>query len=1083
MKLTQTLFLTGWLIALGLLCPVRNACAQPGRGSSSVTAAIFSNKKARLSEQAPADTQTTLVHPLRIDHIGVSEGLTQGSVYHMFSDSRGFLWLGTQDGLNRYDGTNFRHYRPNPQDPSAIVGINISGIAEDGDGNLWIGTEYGLNRYDRAGDRFSCIYALDGSSRPRKSKTIPFYADHQQVMYYSEAEGLVSMDVKTNRKTVLQADLKPTHEYDQLNSTARTASGDVWLHAPTGLIRHNLHDRTTHYYFSTHPKNEAGPPMGVFSFYPDRSGAIWLGTANGLIRFEPSTGRYRTFLPPNGQPLTSVYTIAEDRSGRLWLGTQRSGIWLFEKAGERFSHLSRFTDSPRQLSDYEICKIYIDRQGIIWANADPDGLARIVPGSTLFGGMVARKEATENYNPSTLSNFVVRGFLETSENEVWIATERSLDVLDRAENRIIRRYLSQAKHSPLPSRTLIKCLYRDPSGRIWVGTNGGVFTFDKATQSFSKIALPGSPHSQVVENFIRRLLAIDENRILAASEDGLFLLDLKRKAFIPLPTLANQNIFSLSRDRAGRIWVGTFSSGFYCFEEPPIGPKMTGRRIIRGLNGYTVLHFYEDPVRPIIWIATDKGLAALHTKTGRIRMFDQQHGLPNPFVYGILPDKLNRLWMSTNRGISCFDPESKAFKNFDLSDGLQGYEYNGNAYYRTHDGELFFGGVNGFNRFYPEQFRTSSYMPAVHIYNFLVNDETYGTGRYIGEMTRLELPYDRNKVAFEFNALDYYSNGRNQYQYQLVGYDDKWVSAGNDTYVRYANLPPGTYTFRVRAANKDGQWSPKIRRLTLVILPPFWQRAWFIMLLLLVLGSVGYVWLRKRENRIHRQHQRNTRLAVELQEQIKKNLARDLHDEIGTQLATLKLYVGRLTDLNTNAHAGSLGNHARQLISDIIVNIRSLLRELSPRTLEQYGYAAAVEELLSRIEETTIETHFWADQLPARLDPEAELMLYRITQELLNNTLKHANAGQVSIRLVYEDPLLRLYYNDDGQGFDYESARRGLGIGNIESRVALLNGHIEWNTAPGQGTRAIVELPFRMSGRFLFRRIERSIRKVTAFLA
>lgn len=1050
MKLAHFLFLLIWMLAFG-------------------------------SPDALGADKDPLSQSLRIDHIGVDDGLTQGSVYHMLNDSRGFLWLGTQDGLNRYDGTHFRHYRPNVNDSTALVGTNVSGIVEDRNGNLWIGTEYGLNYYDRATDRFSCLYSYSKTKKPLKSKTIPFYANGQEVLYYSETEGLVSLTIKTRQKLVLDPELRPTHEYDQLNSTVRTPLGDVWLHAPNGLIRYNLYERKAHYYFSNHSANEAGPSMGIFSFHCDTAGVVWLGTAVGLIRFEPQTGRYQTFLPEQGRPLTSIYTIAEDQDGRLWLGTQRGGIWLFDKSESRFSQVGGFTNSSRQLSDYEICKIYIDRQGIIWANTDPDGLARIVPGSTFFGGMaVTQKEPHQATDPTTLSHFVVRGFLETSPTEMWIATERSLDVLDRPQNRIIRRYLTQTKHSDLPSRTLIKCLYKDPLGRIWVGTNGGVFTFNKATSTFQKIPLPGSPNSKVVENFVRRLLAIDANTMLAATEDGLYLLDVRQKRFTLLPTLAHQNIFSLGRDRRGRYWVGTYSAGFYSYERPPTGKNPAPQRIVRGLDGYTVLYFYEDPVQPIIWMATDKGLAALSTETGRIRIYDHQQGLANTFVYGILPDHQNRLWISTNRGIAFFNPTTKAFKNFDMTDGLQGYEFNGNAYYRTQDGELFFGGVNGFNRFYPEQFRTSSYMPPVHIYKLSVNELPHPSDRYIGETSRIELSHKQNTVALEFSALDYYSNGRNEYQYQLVGYDDQWVQSGNDTYVRYANLPPGTYIFRVKAANKDGQWSPKIKRLTVVIHPPFWQRAWFLVLLGLLVGAIGFYWLRQRENRIHRQHQRNTRLAVELQEQIKKNLARDLHDEIGTQLATLKLYVSRLSDPpGHSARPTSLSDLARQLISDIIGNIRNLLRELSPRTLEEYGYSAAVEELLSRIDKSTLETHFWADELPSRLDSETELMLYRITQELLNNTLKHANARQVSIRLVYEEPLLKLYYNDDGQGFDYKEARRGLGIGNIESRVALINGEIDWQSAPGEGTRAIVTLTFRPSSRFSS--LNRSLKKVTTF--
>jgi len=1026
----------------------------------------------------------TMAQPFQIDLIGVGDGLTQGSLYSMLQDSRGFLWLGSQDGLNRYDGSHFRQYHPDPKDRRAITGINVFGIAEDSQGNLWVGTEDGLNRYDRASDHFQLIPSFDNKGRRIKSKTIPFYADDKVVLFLSETKGLVSLDLKTFRQTVLHSGLRPIHEYDQLNSTLRTPAGDIWLQAPKGLIRYNLKDGQVHRYFSDHPTNEAGSPQSVFSFHCDPSGMMWLGTAAGLIRFSPSKCTYQVLTPSDGRPLSAVYSITEDKQGQLWLGTQRMGIWLFDKDTEHFQQLNQFTDEPKRLSDYEICKIYVDRQGIVWANADPAGLVRVLPENYHFDGMMANHAANVSDNSTTLNSFVVRGFQETTPNELWIATERGIDVLDRKHNRIIRRYLTLDQPSDVPQRATIKCLYKSPFGQIWVGAINGLFLFEPASSTFRKIPLPPSSHSLILENDVRQIHAVDANTLLVGTEDGLYQLDTRTFVFTRLPLLKGKSIFSFLRDRAGRFWVGTYLSGFYCFQYPPNGKRPGLQRVVSGLDGFTIMSFYEDVARKTIWFGTQRGLAALYLPTGKIRLFTQKDGLANPFIYGILPDHKKRLWLSTNRGLSRFTPETKTFKNFDVSDGLQGYEYNGNAYYRTADGELFFGGVNGFNRFYPEQFQISSYTPNVHIYNLRVNEEPYQTDHYIGEVKKLTLPYDHNTLYLEFAAQDFYGNGRNLYQYQLSGYDPYWVQAGTNTYVRYANLPPGNYTFLVKTANKDGQWSSKVQQLSIVIERPFWLRAWFILLMLAAVCAGGYVWLRRRENRISRQHQRNTRLAVRLQEQIKKDLARDLHDEVGTRLATLKIYISNLIKASQqNNSAVSMGDDSRQLISDIVSDVRNLLRQLSPRTLEQYGYMAAVEELLSRIDESTLVTHFWADELPGRPEQETELMLYRITQELLNNTLKHANAQEVNIRLVYENNWLKLYYNDDGQGFDYEKASRGLGISNIESRVALLNGHIEWHTAPNAGTSATVEIPFRSISRFqLLKGLERSLRKVATFL-
>lgn len=1008
----------------------------------------------------------------RIDHIGVNDGLTQGSVYHLLQDSRNFLWVGTQDGLNRYDGYRFRHYHPEEGDSTSISGINILGIVEDGEQNLWIGTDNGLNCYERAHDRFRRIPARDDQGRPVRCRTVPFYADEEEVLFLSELQGLLRHDLNTGQTTVIRSDLKPLHEYDQLRSTVRTPSGDVWLHASKGLIRYNLEKGTIDRYFSDHPDNRAGPPMAIFSFIVELSGRVWLGTANGLIRFDPKDGRYRIYKPSGNRPLSVVYSMTRDKLGRLWIGTQNTGVWIVNTNTGKFSQLDEFTDVPKKLSQYEINLLYSDKQGIIWANTDPDGLARILPERYRFGGVHAHEEL----NRTRLSSFIIRGFLEASPSEIWLATERGIDVLNRSDNRVLRHYLADVPRSNVPTRHVVKCLTKDQRGQIWVGTVGGVYEFLPKTQSFRKIPLPATNNNRVIENYVRKLTPVGQQTLIAATEDGAFALDIRQRTIRQLPILQDQNIFCFLQDKAGRLWCGTLLSGFYCYETLPMRPTNRPRSVIRGLNGFTVLDIMEDTLRHTVWMATDKGLAAVDLNTGKITLYGTREGLVNSFVYGILMDRNRRLWMSTNRGIARFDPTTHQFKNFDLSDGLQGYEFNGNAFLRASDGEMFFGGVNGFNRFYPERFRISSYTPRVHIFNLKVNEEPVERESYIGEASQLELSYDQNTLYLEFAALDFFSNGKNQYQYRLVGLDRDWVQAGSNTYVRYTKLPPGQYQFQVRAANKDGQWSPLVRKLDVRVYPPLWRNPWFLSMMVLLLGLLGFVWFRRRENRIRRQHQQNVRLAVDLQEQIKKNLARDLHDEIGTRLATLKLYVSRMKSPSDNG-SGDIGMSARELISDIISDVRNLLRELNPRTLEQYGYVPAVEELLTRIDESTLQTRFYADRLPGRLDGESEIMLYRITQELLNNTLKHANATLVDVKLMLEDHKLRLYYTDDGQGFDFFRTRRGLGIGNIESRVALLNGRIDWYTAPGSGTQVIVEIPYRSAGRF--QSLRRAMRQLT----
>lgn len=1016
----------------------------------------------------------------RVDHIGVAQGLTQGSVYHMLKDSRGFMWFGTQDGLNRYDGHNFRTFRPDSpgnrissssesaQPTKSIQGINIFGIVETTDGNLWIGTEEGLNRYDRQHDQFDCFKAHNPKSgQPMNSRILPFYAGADELLYLSDAEGLVSMNWHTLKKRVLNASLKPAPEYDLQSSTVRTSTGDVWVHAAKGVIRYNIHERSIHSYFSDSRTNEAGTPQAIFSFYIDKEQIAWLGTANSLIRFDYQTCDYKTYQLAPSRPLSPVYSLAEDGSGLLWMGTQAHGLLYFDKRALMFGAVTHFTNNNHRLKNYEISKVYVDNQNIVWANVDPDGLARVVPYSFLFGGLLKSRQPSEAaIDPALqLSNYSIRSFLEETPQRIWIATEKGINVFDPTTRQVVQRYLTEVERSALPMHNFIKSLHRDWQGNIWVGSIGGAMRFRPQSGTFEPVPFPQKTNSLVAANYVRNMVAIDSLTLLAATEDGIYSLNTRTNVWTILPVLPHQNLFSFWFDRSSRqLWVGSYLRGFTVYQLPSKGSSDPWKMIRTGLPGYTVLHFDADPARQQIWISTDRGLAVFSQKNRQIELFGQAHGLANSFVYGSLSDNQGARWVSTNRGISRFDPDQKQFTNFTTTDGLQGYEFNGNALLRAKDGRLYFGGVDGFNYFRPEHYRTNRSNPRVHIYNLNVNEEPFHPdGQYVGEVNDLDLTYRQNTLSLEFAALDYLSSGHNSYQYQLSGHDVRWVQAGERNYVRYANLPAGDYVFQVKAANKDNHWSNHVRQLTIHIRPPFWRTIPFILLLIGTLTGLVFWYVRRREDLIRTKEAERLKLAYEIQEQTKKSIARDLHDEIGTRLATLKLYISQLVQhAPESADVRAIKGNMFGLINDTISDVRNLLRKLDPRTLDQHGYIAAVEELFNRINTTdTVQMNLTVVQAPPRLSKNTGLMLYRITQELVNNSLKHANASQISLTFKAQDQALNLVYTDNGQGFDYEQGGRGLGIGNIESRVAMLEGKITWQSGPGRGTKAIIDVPLK----------------------
>lgn len=1020
----------------------------------------------------------------RVDHIGVNDGLTQGSVYYMLKDSRNFMWFCTQDGLNRYDGHRFRTYHPVADArriarPGVIRGVNVQGIVEDPDHNLWVGTEEGLNRYDRRRDRFDLLFTTGPDQKSQSGRTLPFYVDKTDLLYLSDAEGLVRYNYRTGRKTILSADFHPDKEYILPNSTVRTPAGDIWLHAPKGLLRYNLRDQTVSSYFSDRPASRIGPAQTIFSFFIDGDNIAWLGTDTGLIRFDYHRNTCQTYKVFGNQPVSAVYSIAADQGGRLWLGTQHDGVLYFDKRSRQFGQVNDFTNDTRRLSEFQISKVYVDPLGIIWANPDPDGLARIIPDAFVFGGMVKR-QANNAPADQQLNAYEVRGFAEEQPDRIWVATMNGINVLNPRTNRVVQRFLTNAKRSDQPLYTAVRSLYRDPQRRMWVGTPDGVLAYQAKTQTFDLFGFPAATDSAISNN-VRSMVSVADTLLIAATENGLYALNTRRHTLSKLPYLPGMGVFSLWYDAPRRqLWAGTYLRGYHHYQLPVSKAQhRPWRRLKAGLNGYTVLHIRPDSVRQSLWLACNQGLLELRPQTGNFQLYGEQQGLANAFVYGSNADAKNAVWMSTNRGVSRLEPGTRIIKNFMISDGLQGYEFNSNAYLKTANGDLYFGGVNGFNRFRPEQFTSSLFDPHVHIYSLTVNEKPFvGDTTYVGEAGSIRLNHDQNTLSLEFAALDYVSNGHNAYKYQLMNYDEDWVSAGERNYVRYANLPPGDYKFQVKAANKDARWGKNVHELIIRIDPPFWQEAPFILLVVFLLGVAVLAWVRQRENAIRRQQADRLRLAYDIQEQVKKDIARDLHDEIGTRLATIKLYTTQLTQrVGETPDILSLKTTIFNLINDTISDVRNLLRKLNPQTLEQHGYVAAVEELIARINATgVIKAQVILDErldaplvdigeadalANSRFPANTEVMLYRITQELINNSLKHANAHQINLQIQRQPDRLLLTYTDDGRGFDRTLVRQkstGLGLGSIESRVAILNGRISWQQ-PEQGTRVLIDVP------------------------
>ena len=977
---------------------------------------------------------------MQIQHLTVRDGLSQSSPYHMLKDSRGFLWLGTQDGVNRFDGHRFRVYKPDARDPHALKGTNVAGIVEDKRGDIWVGTEEGLNRYHRATDRFSLL-----RTSAEKRRASPFHATEDEIWYASDGQGIMAYNLKTRQSRNVGNYAYINRDFDFVDWTTRTEFGDVWLQSPKGVVRFDVQARKYHHYFTNTTRNEYGEVFNVHSFVIDRDDIAWLGTDRGLLRFDHRRKRHKLYeWTAEGEALGVVFSLASDHNGRLWLGTQRNGLWVFDKEKSTFREVKYRPNSPESFENYEFHRVYIDNAGIIWANSDPDGLVKIVPNAAMFGyfGQLAPAHPERN-----LSDLSIRSMAEDGRGRIWLGTEGGLDIFNREKGIVEERYFTQHDN-------VLKAIFRDSRQRMWVGTYGGIMFFDRARKEFETFTYHRDPGTRL---YTRNILELPDRTLLLGTQLGMWIFDPEKRSFARVPHLADQNIFATFLDHEGTLWLGAYFDRLYGFKIKKEGWEKT----FEGLKSYNINAIGEDSLRKILWVATEKGLLAYYKYTRQYRLYDERAGLANSYIYGLVNAPDGSVFVSTNHGISSVDIATGRVRNFDLSDGLQGLEFNGNAYLKTSWGECFFGGVKGLNYFYPRQLQTLSYQPRIHFFNFLVNEEPYDPTRNVDELDMVTLPHDQNTFSLEFASIDYYSNGKNYYKYLLEGQDQEWVEAGDRTYARYANLEPGRYVFRVKSANRDGVWSDQERKLYLHVEPPFWQTWWFTALYLALIAGLTFGLMQERLRRASGKQRERLKIALDAQEQERRNIAQDLHDEVGSRLATLKLYVSSLTKyLVKSPESDKIKQEVLDIIHISLVDIRRLLRELSPRTLEQYGYAAAVEELVGKLNATDqLHVTFECRKLVAQLPAQVETGLYRITQELLNNSLKHANATEIVVSVIPSGKVISFFYSDNGQGFDYPQAKKGLGIGNIKSRVSVLNGKIEWFTKPGEGLEVTIEIP------------------------
>jgi diguanylate cyclase (GGDEF)-like protein len=817
--------------------------------------------------------------PLYFEHLGTGEGLSQSTVNCVFQDSQGYLWLGTESGLDRYDGYTVRVYRRQRGNPHALANDYIWAIAEDAQGNLWIATNGGgIARWDRDSGQFRQF--RHDPQRPdslASDSTRTLLIDKAgRIWVGTQDSGLDVLDPRTGTFRHFRHRANDPHSLpsDAVYALYADHAGSIWVGTEGGLSRY----RPSHGDFVTFTRRSGLSDDQVHAIYQDRGGMLWIGTiAGGLDRLDPLNSRIDVFRHRAGDPrsLSSdfIWSVFQDRAGRLWVGTQ-DGLDLLDAKNGSFTRYENEADDPHSLPDRTIMSLYQDRGGLLWVGTQNAGAAHWNPQTWLFG----------HYGGGYFHDRQVMAFADDAKGTVWIGTTGGLVRID-ARSGGERLYTRDGPSPVRLSDDRVMSLHYGPAGVLWVGTMlGGLDRLDLESGRVRVYRHRDGDSSSLPADGIMALYGGRNGTLWVGTFDGgLARIDRNTGKVTNYPYDRNDasglrggRAAAIVEDRLGNIWVGTEDGGLNLFE------RRTGRFYHYLANEHDPGSLIDNSVYALhldagghLWIGTSGGLdemvgSSADPRAVRFKSPPAAAQLPSQVIFGIESDGAGRLWLSTGDGLARYSPRSRAIKIYHVAQGLQGEDFNFNAHYRGHDGLLYFGGNHGFNAFSPAAVDEHAPPPRIALTGVWVMTRRLARGRLPGPDRPLELAYDQKLVTFSFAALDYTAPGANRYAYRMEGFDEGWIDSGAEHRATYTNLPAGDYVFRVRAANADGIWSAAGLTIPIHVAAAPWDttaaRASYLLVTMLGLGYL----LRMQSLRRERQLRYSRELELEVHERTRE---------------------------------------------------------------------------------------------------------------------------------------------------------------------------------------------------------------------
>ena len=1007
-------------------------------------------------------------------HIGREEGLIGEKVNSLLQDRNGFIWVGTNNGLQRYDGKQFQTYQHKKLDKNSLSGDICLQLIEDKYGFIYVLTTNGisiLNTYTR---KFYSLYINDIPNNSRTNSVVALGKDGDGAVYAWTMHRIYKLNAESNR-----IELKVQIQPDSINYLIFRPHFDekrdaFWFETYLGVTKYTV--KTNELLYEDQGANEVptfpeAEDNGHILF-ADSKDNLWYATYHWQVfRYNFKTGITKTYQinRKHGpeylkKEISTVLTfIQEDSKRNLWFGTFDGGLLQYEASADTFIYHTNEIKRPGQ-PEYTECPITLiaDREGGIWMGTDK-GISLFHPYDVKFNSIYLSDKQAE-----TAEYWNIMRMFQSSIGDIYISTYGQ-GVLIFDKNYLFKKQLLYNKKEPqkgLGHRfSQSYCVIEMPNNRVRIFSGHGSITdYDPITGEIKNY-----PQAELIGNgTIWSTCKLDSNHYLLGSSFGTLIIQDTRSGKLELvpETSLSSGTECLIRDHKGNIWGGTRTDGFYCFD-----PK--SERIIKHYSSHekgsqkipigliTSIRVWNDSL--LVISSPENGLYLFNINTEKYRHYTIDDGLYSIEVYDVYPSsRLGEIWVSSAAGLFRYNYLTHKSDVFGLEDGIPDSRLK-TTFLALQNRQILYGSKSGINTFDPSKFKETG-VPSDVVFTSIQNRETnFSVDSIVNLGNKIVLGRNKNEIRFDFTSLTYQSGNRINYYYQLVGYDDTIIEAGSDRSVQYRNIAPGDYTFKVWCKNSDGVLSTKPTQLSIEVQPAFYEIIWIKLAFLLFIILGIWIVFKLRVKQTEKRQIANLAMIVDTQEEERGRIARDLHDDIGTQLSILQLYMSNLSGKNPDLMGKDLEKirHDSEIIlNEVVQGIRNLLMDLSPVTLQQFGYEKAILQLIGVINQSE-RIHFTYSSfgLENRLPIYLETALYRMTQELMNNIIKHAKSSEGEIQVGVRNGIIILMVEDYGIGFDTKG-KKGNGLTNLQTRAQLFGGSLYIDSYPGKGTRVQIELPY-----------------------